>query len=176
MEKRRFNQVWYPGDTISVGIGQGYFLATPVQLAVATSIVANKGNRVVPKLLLSSSNSLINLISNFNSDTYLSNIEYIKDSMVAVTSSEGTAYSSGQNLKFKLAGKTGTAQVFSLRGRDYDEDKIQERLKDHSLFVAFAPADAPKISLALIVENGGSGSTVAAPMASKIIKYFLKKN
>ena len=63
-----------------------------------------------------------------------------------------------------------------MRGRDYDEDKIQERLKDHSLFVAFAPADAPKISLALIVENGGSGSTVAAPMASKIIKYFLKKN
>ena len=175
-KKRRFNQVWYPGDTISVGIGQGYFLATPVQLAVATSIVANKGNRIVPRLLLSSSNSLINLISNFNGDTYLSNIEYIKDSMVAVTSSEGTAYSSGQNLKFKLAGKTGTAQVFSLRGRDYDEDKIQERLKDHSLFVAFAPADAPKISLALIVENGGSGSSVAAPMASKIIKYFLKKN
>ena len=175
-KKRRFNQVWYPGDTISVGIGQGYFLATPVQLAVATSIVANKGNRVVPRLLLSSNSSVINLISNFNGDTYLSNIEYIKDSMVAGTSSEGTAYSSGQNLKFKLAGKTGTAQVFSLRGRDYDEDKIQERLKDHSLFVAFAPADAPKISLALIVENGGSGSTVAAPMASKIIKYFLKKN
>ena len=175
-KKRRFNQVWYPGDTISVGIGQGYFLATPVQLAVATSIVANKGNRVVPRLLLSSSNSLINLISNFNGDTYLNNIRYIKDSMVAVTSSEGTAYSAGQNLQFKLAGKTGTAQVFSLRGRDYDEDKIQERLKDHSLFVAFAPADAPKISLALIVENGGSGSTVAAPMASKIIKYFLKKN
>ena len=156
MEKRRFNQVWYPGDTISVGIGQGYFLATPVQLAVATSIIANKGN-VVPRLLLSSSNSLINLISNFNGDTYLSNIEYIKDSMVAVTSSDGTAYSSGQNLKFKLAGKTGTAQVFSLRGRDYDEDKIQERL-DHSLFVAFAPADTPKISLALIVENGGVGA------------------
>ena len=125
---------------------------------MATSIVANKGKRVVPKLLLSSSNSLINLISNFNGDTYLSNIEYIKDSMVAVTSSDGTAYSSGQNLKFKLAGKTGTAQVFSLRGRDYDEDKIQERLKDHSLFVAFAPADAPKISLALIVENGGRHS------------------
>ena len=96
--------------------------------------------------------------------------------MVAVTSSEGTAYSSGQNLNFKLAGKTGTAQVFSLRGRDYDEDKIQEKLKDHSLFVAFAPANTPKIALALIIENGGSGSAVAAPMASKIIEYFLKKN
>ena len=175
-KKRRFNQVWYPGDTISVGIGQGYFLATPIQLAVATSIIANKGIRVVPKLLLSNSNSLINLVPNFNSNTYLSNIEYIKDSMVAVTSSDGTAYSSGQNLKFELAGKTGTAQVFSLRGRDYDEDKIEEKLKDHSLFVAFAPANSPKIALALILENGGSGSTVAAPMASKIIKYFLKKN
>jgi penicillin-binding protein 2 len=63
-----------------------------------------------------------------------------------------------------------------LRGRDYDEDKIEEKLKDHSLFVAFAPANSPKIALALILENGGSGSTVAAPMASKIIKYFLKKN
>ena len=175
-KKRRFNQVWYPGDTISVGIGQGYFLATPIQLAVATSIIANKGNKVVPKLLLSDSNSNINLVSNFNSESFLSNIEYIKDSMVAVTSSEGTAYSSGQNLNFKLAGKTGTSQVFSLRGRDYDEDKIQEKLKDHSLFVAFAPATTPKIALALIVENGGSGSAVAAPMASKIIDYFLKKN
>ena len=174
-KKRRFNQVWYPGDTISVGIGQGYFLATPIQLAVATSIIANKGNKVVPKLLLSSSNLNINLVSNFNSESFLSNIEYVKDSMVAVTSSEGTAYSSGQNLNFKLAGKTGTAQVFSLRGRDYDEDKIQEKLKDHSLFVAFAPAKTPKIALALIVENGGSGSAVAAPMASKIIDYFLKK-
>ena len=175
-KKRRFNQVWYPGDTISVGIGQGYFLATPIQLAVATSIIANKGNKVVPKLLLSDSNSNINLVSNFNSESFLSNIEYVKDSMVAVTSSEGTAYSSGQNLNFKLAGKTGTSQVFSLRGRDYDEDKIQEKLKDHSLFVAFAPAKTPKIALALIVENGGSGSAVAAPMASKIIDYFLKKN
>lgn len=174
-KKRRFNQVWYPGDTISVGIGQGYFLATPIQLAVATSIIANKGNRVVPKLLLSSSDSMINLVSNFNSDSYLNNIEYIKDSMIAVTSSEGTAFASAQNLKFKLAGKTGTAQVYSLRGRDYDEDNIQEKLKDHSLFVAFAPADTPKIALALIVENGGSGSAVAAPIASKIIKYFLKK-
>ena len=94
--------------------------------------------------------------------------------MIAVTSSEGTAYSSGQNLNFKLAGKTGTAQVFSLRGRDYDEENIQEKLKDHSLFVAYAPANTPKIALALIVENGGSGSAVAAPMASKIIDYFLK--
>ena len=175
-KKRRFNQVWYPGDTISVGIGQGYFLATPIQLAVATSIIANKGNKVVPKLLLSDSNSNINLVSNFNTESFLSNIEYVKDSMVAVTSSEGTAYSSGKNLNFKLAGKTGTSQVFSLRGRDYDEDKIQEKLKDHSLFVAFAPAKTPKIALALIVENGGSGSAVAAPMASKIIDYFLKKN
>ena len=174
-KKRRFNQVWYPGDTISVGIGQGYFLATPIQLAVATSIIANKGNKVVPKLLLSDNSSNINLVSNFNSESFLSNIEYVKDSMVAVTSSEGTAYSSGKNLNFKLAGKTGTSQVFSLRGRDYDEDKIQEKLKDHSLFVAFAPAKTPKIALALIVENGGSGSAVAAPMASKVIDYFLKK-
>ena len=175
-KKKRFDQVWYPGDTISVGIGQGYFLATPIQLAVATSIIANKGNKVVPKLLLSGGNSQINLVSNFNSNSYLSNIEYVKDSMVAVTSSEGTAYSSAQNLNFKLAGKTGTAQVFSLRGRDYDEDKIQEKLKDHSLFVAFAPANTPKIAIALIIENGGSGSAVAAPMASKILEYFLKKN
>ena len=175
-KKNRFDQVWYPGDTISVGIGQGYFLATPIQLAVATSIIANKGNKVVPKLLLSGGNSQINLVSNFNSNSYLSNIEYVKDSMVAVTSPEGTAYSSAQNLNFKLAGKTGTAQVFSLRGRDYDEDKIQEKLKDHSLFVAFAPANTPKIAIALIIENGGSGSAVAAPMASKILEYFLKKN
>ena len=175
-KKNRFDQVWYPGDTISVGIGQGYFLATPIQLAVATAIIANKGNKVVPKLLLSGGNSQINLVSNFNSDSYLSNIEYVKDSMVAVTSPEGTAYSSAQNLNFKLAGKTGTAQVFSLRGRDYDEDKIQEKLKDHSLFVAFAPANTPKIAIALIIENGGSGSAVAAPMASKILEYFLKKN
>ena len=175
-KKKRFDQVWYPGDTISVGIGQGYFLATPIQLAVATSVIANKGNKVVPKVLLSGGNSQINLVSNFNSDSYLSNIEYVKDSMVAVTSSEGTAYSSAQNLNFKLAGKTGTAQVFSLRGRDYDEDKIQEKLKDHSLFVAFAPANTPKIAIALIIENGGSGSALAAPMASKILEYFLKKN
>jgi penicillin-binding protein 2 len=178
-KKRRFGQRWYVGDTISIGIGQGYNLVTPLQLASATAILANGGQVFRPHLVQHIQNAQTNELETVEpfpiaqvplQPRYL---DLVRDAMVDVTRPGGTASWAGSGAKYAFAGKTGTAQVIGLKGQKYDEDAIDERHRDHALFIAFAPAEAPKIALALLVENGGHGSSTAAPIARKVIDYYL---
>jgi penicillin-binding protein 2 len=177
---KRFKQKWFAGDTISVGIGQGYNLATPMQLAHATSVLANDGTAFRPHLvkqITDSKTGTARLIEpqplyqvSFNPD----NLKLVKDAMVDVTGPGGTAARAGVGAPYKFAGKTGTAQVVALKqGEKYDEKRVAERNRDHALFIAFAPADAPRIALAVLVENGGHGGSTAAPIARQVIDYYL---
>lgn len=165
---------WYRGETIISSIGQGYNLTTPLQLAKATSILANRGKIIQPHLLRDdlkttpSEQIEIKKISNWNKV-----IQGMEDVMHG---KKGTARRHGKGLPFKMAGKTGTAQVFNLNQGDYDADELDKRLHDHSLFIGFAPIDNPRIAVAIIAENAGSGSKTAAPMAVKLIKEYLKNH
>jgi penicillin-binding protein 2 len=162
-----------------VGIGQGYNLTTPLQLAFATAILANNGRifrpHVVRHIEDSQTNALITIEPQPIGLVPLKeqNLRRIRDAMIDVTRPGGTAAWSGLNAKYAFAGKTGTSQVFSMKGQAYDEERVHERLRDHALFIAFAPADDPRIALAVLVENGGHGSSTAAPIARKVIDYYL---
>ncbi|MEA1989861.1 MAG: penicillin-binding protein 2 [Pseudomonadota bacterium] len=164
---------WYRGETIISSIGQGYNLTTPLQLAKATAILANRGKIIQPHLLKdelkdsSSSQIAIKKISNWDS--------VIQGMVDVMHGKKGTARRHGKDLSFKVAGKTGTAQVFSLNQGKYNADELAKRLHDHSLFIGFAPVDNPKIAVAVIVENGGSGSKTAAPMAVNLMKHYLEE-
>jgi penicillin-binding protein 2 len=166
--------LWYPGETLSAGIGQGYMLATPLQLATATAILANKGKKIYPKLFKNSQlepGKAQQPISLKQQEDWLK----MHDAMIKVSHSlHGTALSAASGAKYKIAGKTGTAQVLGIaQEEEYDEEKIAIYHRDHALFVAFAPADNPKIAIAVIVENGGSGGRSAAPIARKIFDAYL---
>src|SRR5690625_3224603 len=171
-------QRWYAGETISVAVGQGYNSFTLLQLAQATAVLANNGVYMTPHLVRkvqdTKSGEFKDTITKPSHviDLKPENIEIIKNALVDVTI-KGTARRSFQGVKYKAAGETGTAQVFSLRGAKYDAQVINERLRDHALFMAYAPADDPQIALALIVENGGWGATVAAPVARHVFDYWL---
>ncbi len=177
---RRYKQKWYPGDTVSVGIGQGYNLVTPMQLAYATALLANDGVSFRPHLvreMRSARNNENKLISvqpenKFNIDPV--QLALIKHAMVAVTQPGGTAAQASIGTPYQIAGKTGTAQVIGMKqGESYDASKIDERHRDHAWFIAFAPAEQPKIALAVLVENGGHGGSIAAPIARKVLDYYL---
>lgn len=171
-------QRWYTGETVSVAVGQGYNSFTLLQLAQATAVLANDGVYMQPHL--------VSMVKNPKTGTVMptvtepshvidldpANLEVIRNAMVEVTRT-GTARRAFANASYQTAGKTGTAQVFSLRGARYDAEAIKERLRDHAVFMAYAPAEDPQIALALIVENGGWGSTVAAPVARTIFDYWL---
>ena len=180
-KRKRFKAPWYPGDTISVGIGQGYNLVTPLQLAVATASIANGGFVLRPTFLrketvertqkgLTRANATSSRPLNLSSK----NLDTLRTAMEGVMRAGGTAARAGAGASYTIAGKTGTAQVFSLRGGEYDEDSIQKRLQDHALFVAYAPAEDPSIALAVVVENGGGGGSVAAPIARKVLDAYFK--
>ena len=173
-------QRWYAGETISIGIGQGYNAYTPIQLAQAVATLANDGVMYRPHLV------------KFVTDTGTAksipiapepertiplkpaNIELVKRAMVGVnTDQDGTGARAFAGAGYTSGGKTGTAQVFSLKGGKYIEGKTKERLRDHGLFIAFAPADHPKIALAVVVENGGFGAQSAAPIARQVLDYYL---
>ncbi len=182
--KRRTQRVhWYPGETLIAGIGQGYMLATPLQLAVSTAILANKGVKIVPRLVRSIEDSHQVQISPIQESrgsiklTEQENWEHMFRSMEKVMHyPHGTAFSSGRTAKYRIAGKTGTAQVKGIaQGEEYDEKEVALRHRDHGLFIGFAPADNPQIAIAVIVENGGSGSSAAAPLARKIFDAYLLK-
>lgn len=178
-KQKRFSQKWFPGDTVSVGIGQGYNLVTPLQLAFATAILANYGRIFRPHVVKHIEDSQTNALTTIEPQPIgvvplkEQNLRRIRDAMIDVTRPGGTAAWSGMNAKYPFAGKTGTAQVFSMKGQTYDEERVHERLRDHALFIAFAPADEPRIALAVLVENGGHGSSTAAPIARKVIDYYL---
>ncbi|MHA7853548.1 penicillin-binding protein 2 [Marinobacter shengliensis] len=177
------NEPWYPGDSVNMSIGQGFMLATPLQLATATTLIANRGVWVEPRLLkdIRGDRSVDEFLpSETHEPLILKNPddwEYVVDTMEEVMhGARGTARSSGQGASYRMAGKTGTAQVFSLgEDEEYDEEQIKERLRDHALFVGFAPSDNPKIAVAVIVENGGGGSSTAAPVARALFDAWLEE-
>lgn len=178
-KKRRFEQPWYPGDTISVGIGQGYNLVTPLQLAVATAALANGQTLVRPVLSRFGARPFSDRASaspqpNPGQPLMLSSkhIHVLQKAMEDVMRSGGTAAGAARGADYSMAGKTGTAQVFSLKGAEYDEDSLEKRLQDHALFVGYAPANQPTIALAVVVENGGGGGSVAAPIARKVFDAY----
>ncbi len=175
-KRQNKNLPWYPGETLITGIGQGFIQTTPLQLAVATATLANQGISIQPHLIQSTNTSQQKPITQkIKLDS--AHVNDIIHSMVNVVHTpKGTAYTLSQNITFKIAGKTGTAQVFTVKQKDkYDAEKLKEKLLDHALFIAFAPAEAPKIAVAIIVENGGHGGSTAAPIAKKIIMQYLKK-
>ncbi|MCL4125554.1 UNVERIFIED_CONTAM: hypothetical protein GTU68_016393 [Idotea baltica] len=176
------NQVWYPGETLISGIGQGFNQTTPVQLAYATSLLAMRGVNMLPRVARGSRSDAeneLNLmpIKRGNSLPIFNNENWqaIIEAMVEVTSGKrGTARSVGNDLPFTVGGKTGTAQVFGIKQDEkYDAETLAKKLHDHALFIAFAPAVSPEIVVVVVAENGGSGSKVAGPMARKMIdQYF----
>ena len=176
--KRPDQQRWYAGETISIGIGQGYNAYTPIQLAQAMATLANNGVMYRPHIV------------KFVADTKtgaaipveprplrtiplkLGNIEIVKQALVGVNK-EGTGSRAFAGAEYVSAGKTGTAQVYSLKGEKYSEGHVKERMRDHALFIAFAPAEQPRIALAVLVENGGFGAQAAAPIARQVLDYYL---
>ena len=176
------NQAWYPGETLISGIGQGFNQTTPIQLAHATATLAMRGISVSPRVARASrvsGSDALELIANSKSESLpmidSQNWEVVIESMVEVVHGKrGTARHVGEGLAFKVAGKTGTAQVFGIKQDEkYDAKTLAKKLHDHALFIAFAPADNPEFVVAIVVENGGGGSRTAAPMARKMIdQYF----
>ncbi|AQZ94905.1 penicillin-binding protein 2 [Halopseudomonas phragmitis] len=170
-------QPWYPGETLIAGIGQGYMLATPLQLAHSTALIANRGVWKRPRLLLHAEGMAPDE-SETPDNVHLRNDgdwDFIIAAMEAVMHGErGTARSAAQNAPYRMAGKTGTAQVVAIaQGEKYDSAALQERHRDHALFVGFAPVDDPKIAVAVMVENGESGGRVAAPVARQLFDAWL---
>ena len=176
--KDRENQRWYAGETISVAVGQGYNSFTLLQLAQATSTLANNGYYRKPHLVHAVRDPLKDgkesevIADGYQIPLKQANLDVVKHAMADVVKS-GTARRAFANTPYQAAGKTGTAQVYSLRGAKYRADKIDERLRDHALFMGFAPADNPRIAVALIVENAGWGASSAAPVARKIFDHWL---
>lgn len=177
---RRFQQKWFTGDTISVGIGQGYNLATPLQLAQAVSILANNGAVFRPHLVRNIQDSQTNKLTSIEVEPVETiplrpeDLKMVRDAMVDVTRPGGTAAGAGAGAPYRFAGKTGTAQVVAMKQNEkYDERRVLERHRDHALFIAYAPADAPTIALAVLVENGGHGGSTAAPIARKVLDFYL---
>ena len=185
-KRERKGVSWYPGDSLNTGIGQGYMLVTPLQLGVVTATLANRGKRIEPRIVGRLEHSL-----NGDNDSAVSQLhgaelgqvnassksfDTIIDAMTSVVAHpRGTAHrSAGLNAEYTMAGKTGTAQVVAIaQGAKYDASKLDEFHEDHALFVSFAPVEHPKIAIAVIVENGGSGSSVAAPVARKVTDFYL---
>jgi penicillin-binding protein 2 len=176
---RRFKQKWYAGETISVGIGQGYNSYTPLQLASATATLANDGVMYRPHI--------VNYVEDIRSggktpvepaplrDLNLKpgHLKVVKDAMVGVNK-EGTSARIFADAPYVAAGKTGTAQVIAIKqGEKYVESRVAERHRDHSLFIAYAPADNPTIALAVIAENSGFGARAAAPIARQVLDYHI---
>ena len=177
---RRWKQPWYAGETVIIGIGQGYTLVTPLQLAQATAILANDGVAMRPHLVTSiqeSSSGIshpvpINVIDKIPLKP--ENIALVRQGMMDVTKPGGTAASIGADSPYLIAAKTGTAQVIGIKQNEkYNEGSVAERHRDHALFIAYAPAEEPKIALAVIVENGGHGGSAAGPIARKVMDYYL---
>ncbi len=177
---RRYKQPWYMGETVIVGIGQGYTLTTPMQLAQATAILANKGVAMRPHLVSAIADpktGIAKVTQPIISDKITldeNNLEIVRLGMIDVTLPGGTAASVGANAGYNVAAKTGTAQVIGIKQNEkYNADLINERHRDHALFIAYAPAEDPKIALAVIVENGGHGGSAAGPIARKVMDYYL---
>lgn len=179
-------QAWFPGETVITGIGQGYMLATPLQLAQATALIANRGRWIRPRLLKDANGMTpeelmsVGLLEQRDTPQNIAvrdqrYWDQVTRGMIEVVNGpRGTAHKLGQDAAYLIAGKSGTAQVVAIRqGEKYDRNKLKERHRDHALFVAFAPANNPKIAVAVMVENGESGSGVAGPVAKQVMDAWL---
>jgi len=181
-KERTRHRAWFAGETLIVGIGQGYMLSTPLQLAVATATLSNSGTYRQPRLVFTiedtNSNESSTLPFTKHADITLKNKSFwqaaIKGMEAVTHSGRGTARRIGQRSPYRLAGKTGTAQVVGIKQDErYNASKLAKKFHDHAWFIAFAPVDNPKIAVAVIVENGGGGSKTAAPIAKKVMDFYL---
>jgi penicillin-binding protein 2 len=179
-KKKARKERWYPGETLIAGIGQGYVHVTPVQLARSTAILANRGKIIEPHFVEPLRRG--QAVEPPDDEGRARSIELAPESWKLVTDSmvevvhgpRGTAHGISGGLSYKIAGKTGTAQVFSVgQNQTYKGMKVDDKLRDHALFISFAPADAPRIAVAVVAENGGHGGSVAAPIARKVIEHYL---
>ncbi|MEN8168289.1 MAG: penicillin-binding protein 2 [Pseudomonadota bacterium] len=178
-KRERRRQAWYPGETLIVGIGQGYFLTTPLQLAAATATLANRGKRIAPRVIASLEQADGTQLASHGQISYQSQVkpqhweEIISAMTDVVEGPRGTARRIRSD-HYRIAGKTGTAQVFTVKQEEeYDEDTVEKHKRDHALFIAFAPVENPRIAVAVVVENGGHGGSVAAPIARKVMDQYL---
>ncbi len=184
-KSRSRREPWYPGETLIMGIGQGYFLVTPLQLASAVATLASGGKRLRPRVVasiqapgpdskLKSTTARSKQLEVASPDDWAR----ITDAMTDVVEGRRGTARRIRTDSYRIAGKTGTAQVFTVKqDEEYDEEKIARELRDHALFVAFAPVEDPQIAVAVIVENGGHGGSVAAPIARRVMdKYLLGKS
>lgn len=176
------DKVWFPGETVNFGIGQGYMLVTPLQLAHYTAILATRGKSYQPRLVNGFRDPATGevrhvppVLTGELKDIPAEHWQIVTEGMEGALKGRGTAAgTAGRNMTYTIAGKTGTAQVFSVGANErYDEKTVAERLRDHSWFIAFAPSEAPRIAVAAIVENGGFGSTGAAPIVRKVLDTYL---
>ncbi len=175
---KRYQQVWYTGDTVSAGIGQGYHLVTPLQLAMATATLANDGVGFRPHLVkeIQHAPNEAQAVAQPLFDLHIppDHLSLVKRAMTEVLKPGGTAVGAFMGVQYTVGGKTGTAQVVGMKqGEKYDAKKISEYNRDHAWFIAFAPADKPRIALAVLAENGGHGGATAAPIARKVLDYYL---
>jgi penicillin-binding protein 2 len=181
--KSRANQVWFPGETVIAGIGQGYLLVTPLQLAHATATIAARGQRFEPRLLRGYRDPVTGAVEYLPArplppvgDQDPAHWDVIIKGMESVMhGGRGTARAVGNAASYRMAGKSGTAQVFTVaQGAKYNASQVAERRRDHALFIAFAPLEAPVVAVAVVIENGESGSKAAAPIARAIIDAVLE--
>ena len=180
-KRRRHDKPWYPGETLIMGIGQGYFLSTPLQLAAATAAFANGGVFKAPRIV--SHIEHVNMadstedIGTIEKEIPKKSPENWKNIDLAMTNVVENIRGTAKRIRspyYRIAGKTGTAQVFTVKqDEEYDEEKVSKKNRDHALFVAYAPVEDPQIAVAVIVENGGHGGSVAAPIAKKIMDAYL---
>ncbi len=177
--KRPADQVWFPGETVNFGVGQGYLLVTPLQLAHVASVIADRGRSFKPHLVsaVRQTGGRIDPIAVAMNPPVQGVTDedwsLVLKGMIGATTYGTAAYTAGRNAPYSIAGKTGTAQVFTVSRSERLTDKVSERLKDHSWFIAFAPAESPRIAVAVLVENGGFGSAVAAPIARKVMDAWI---
>jgi penicillin-binding protein 2 len=180
--RRREDQVWFPGETLITGIGQGYLQTTPLQLAQMTATLATRGRAFRPTLVAAVRYSADGEMIEFGTEA-LPPVEVsdpaqwdatVRGMVEVMYGPQGTARASAAGAPYRIAGKTGTAQVVNIaQDEEYDAEELDERLRDHALFIAFAPVEDPLIAVAVVVENGGSGSTAAAPVARAVLDDYL---
>jgi penicillin-binding protein 2 len=179
------NASWFPGDSLNLGIGQGFLSATPTQIASMTMVLANKGQWHQVRMIKAINGQAVTKVSDIGRNDPKQPIDIklkrnsdwdgVHNAMIDVMhGAKGTGRRSGANSSYKMAGKTGTAQVLGIKqDSTYDADKIAERFRDHGLYIGWAPVNNPKIAIAVIIENGGGGSSAAAPLARKLFDLYV---
>ena len=177
--KRPQDQIWFPGETVNFGVGQGYLLVTPLQLAYMTSMLAERGRSFQPRVVMGMRDARGKTIRSdavaARGATGISEASWalVLRGMIGATT-YGTAAAIGKDARYTIAGKTGTAQVYTVaQNARYNEKTVADRLRDHAWFIAFAPAEAPRIAICVLVENGGFGASAAAPIARRVLDAYL---